>query len=819
MSTEEIQHAFQQTRPQARRKRAASSFAIAEDSEEGATHIGPVAQANVRSDAPASTSFKIATSFNSTPGTVSFEGVSTTQPWKSLRSRNIASSTNSSAPLDSKSHNSKQRLNSKSTTKLSSTTTCHPPATTTYASSRKCSERIPLGAGQDETGEPNMVVDRAGSFTGKENIPPNAQTSNKRNKIDKTPTAQKTRNSNSVSPYTPFSVVRDREGNYVGSQGLLLISKPTTDLPKTSKSKNSFRIPPGIVVFTPTIIRRMREEAEQEAEDEIFDDYEDHKVVLVDIINLLFDTCKITSTSCQQDLKPLLQRIYDATYCSTVLRKVESSISHGALQLHPFEAKNGDYMQQLDIIEYNADIRRQFIDLWTESYEPLVLRAALEIVVGKKIRVWQNDLPTSIQRFLESYLVFHKDEKGPRPGYQNTWEWGRTMHRSLALILLMDQAKLDNVIPDSLFRATSARKSSLSVLQDVSTLLRRSHSEAVRILKVLGYSVAFSQDTWSEYDFHCKNVKWDFKDGMRMARLLELVTAPSEHDSPPRSAPMLKVSDLKYSAKTYSDKRFNVEKVLRAFDPGMDDDRRRIIASDLVDGDSWYTICLLWTIISEHGAKHMIDLSEICFEVKRLGREAGIGVTIEKWLTLTLSSSSSSYLDKCFVVLSRWLILLGRKHNIQIVKIGDTFTADPSPFAAIVKEYLPYITNGRDQPQSKSQSLKKQLQQLGCGSKFSVLLTKSRKFDEQLLFPVLAFLAFKVLGASKERRREKAALNTSISENNHQDGNARERIKSAKLDTEDFWWDYLYQQTDYDWFSQVSEVGSNEKDEEDICRH
>ncbi|CAF9932159.1 MAG: hypothetical protein GOMPHAMPRED_006510 [Gomphillus americanus] len=537
ISTEEIQHAFQRTRPQARRKRTASSFVIAEDLEEDTRQTGAIAQnvqADMKSNALASVSIKIATGSNSTPGTDSSEGIPITQPRKSLRSRNMTPSTNLPASLGSKSRNIKK------TTKSNSSSACYRPATSTYPSSRKVSERIPLGVGQNKLDEPNVVVDRAGSFTGKENIPPDAhQISFKRSKIERIPITQKTTISNSVSSYTPFPEIHDQQGSYAESQGLLFLSKSTTNLQETPKSKDSSRsLPSDTVVFTPTAIRTMVEAAEEAAEEEMLDDYEDQGIVLVNIINLPSGISKTSSTSCQPDLKALLQRIYGSTYCNTVLQKVGTSIRRG--NLHPYNAKNGDGLQRLNIDDHNADIQRQFIDLWVNSYELLMPRAALETVVDKEIRVLQNGLLTSIQRFLESHIVEHKDaRKSPWSSCQDTWAWEKAMHRSLALILLMDQAKLNAVIPGSLFQATSTRRSSLSIWQDFATLLWRSHSGIIRVLKVLGYKVAFSQDTWLEYNPHCKNVKRDIEDEMRANRRLELVTDPLEHDSSPPPLPTL----------------------------------------------------------------------------------------------------------------------------------------------------------------------------------------------------------------------------------------------------------------------------------------
>jgi abnormal spindle-like microcephaly-associated protein len=97
----------------------------------------------------------------------------------------------------------------------------------------------------------------------------------------------------------------------------------------------------------------------------------------------------------------------------------------------------------------------------------------------------------------------------------------------LLLVLLLDTVNTQVQLPRHaplLFRIDSPIKSSADIVR--SFLHQRLHGEGnvLRHLDLLGYRLGYQQSPLTEYPFAITNLAVDLRDGLRLCRLVELLT-------------------------------------------------------------------------------------------------------------------------------------------------------------------------------------------------------------------------------------------------------------------------------------------------------
>ena len=99
------------------------------------------------------------------------------------------------------------------------------------------------------------------------------------------------------------------------------------------------------------------------------------------------------------------------------------------------------------------------------------------------------------------------------------------LKKFLSLALLLDAARGKALLPlPTLFRADAPVKSSKEIILTFSRNILRGEGDVLRHLTLLGYTVSFAQSYIDEFDYHVTNLAVDLRDGVRLARLVELLT-------------------------------------------------------------------------------------------------------------------------------------------------------------------------------------------------------------------------------------------------------------------------------------------------------
>jgi abnormal spindle-like microcephaly-associated protein len=540
--------------------------------------------------------------------------------------------------------------------------------------------------------------------------------------------------------------------------------------------------------------------------------YEDNwltyqEVAITQLLNSMFDSANANPNDEQspEELRKNMLALYHGPSMPPLHKRLQASLQFGALSIPK------DLLAQTLRLKDDVGMRKKFLTLWTKSYDLTALRAAVEAIVGRQITT-PSRLSTgstssddgsrmfraerrAIEHFLDAFLIKNEDAVRVKPGVGSIasitrgdddfgsqgWSWRRTALRSLMLILLLDQAKKADILSGCLFQSTSAYKTSVDVLHQLSTMLLPSHGDITRPLGHLQYKVEHVQYPLQEYTYHIENIAIDLRDGIVLTRLVELLLYPSSKldaqydETVTISMPTgeLLTSDmthkdswvlsqhLKYPAIGRPQKAYNVQVALSALEGVrgfLSQAAGAISASEIVDGHREKTLSLLWSLVGKYGLGSLVDWPHIVKETERFRVQ---------WYTrhnkfeeddLDSDSSSDSGApqtsgpDKHTTLLLRWARAIARLHGLRVANLSTSF-ADPAVLESIVDTYLPPSLL----PTTAHTSLVAKLAAVGCSPSFISLFmpqhASARSIpSKDFTLLTLSFLASRLLPMSAKHR-------------------------------------------------------------------
>lgn len=493
------------------------------------------------------------------------------------------------------------------------------------------------------------------------------------------------------------------------------------------------------------------------------DDWLSHQeTVLTQLMNALFECTNKDSTATDPNaLRLELLELYHTEKFANLYERLQSSLSYGTL------SPPNDIQGRNNCLMYDLGLRREFFNVWIQSYDMRALVPALEVVVGRRISPdstlfdpqsdpsFENDFKAQrvvtrrVEGFIEAFLLRNDDMICPAPGPGDIQRetqaraYRRTVLRSVLIIALLDNGRqsLGTGLPRRLLLSSSAYKSSAEILLALGRLLLPSTGDITKSLSHLGCHVTYKQHELQEYDYTIDNIAVDLRDGVRLTRLVEILFFTSEHVrtgledqteatlssgealsllGDERDLPLSK--HLKYPCISRAAKIYNAQIALSALN-SVKGGRKflgDLSADHIVDGYREKTVALLWALVSTFGLAGLVDWEDLHNEIGRLRRKAAsqLGrdwVTQEAWFTQNESDHGP--------LLLQWATILAALKGLKIRNMTTSF-ADGKIYGTIVDEYEPFITgrgtgdcdsSGRN---SISMSLASRLQLLGCSSQF-----------------------------------------------------------------------------------------------------
>lgn len=498
------------------------------------------------------------------------------------------------------------------------------------------------------------------------------------------------------------------------------------------------------------------------------------ETVITQLINALFECSNRNSMVVDVNILRLeLLEVYHADHFTHLYERLQSSLTCGTLSIPK------DLQIRNSRLKHDLGLRREFFDIWIQTYDLRALVPALEVVVGRRIFAdsrlsnlqsdpsLTNDSKTrkamarKLESFLEVFLLHNEDMVHHAAGLAGVSReahakaYRRTVLRSVVLVILLDHARQSSstALPRQLFLSSSPYKSSVEVLLALARLLLPSCGDFPKSLGHLGCHVAYRQHELQEYDYTIDNIAVDVRDGVRLTRIVEAlfytsddartgfgdqteVTLPSGDAlsllGDERDLPLSK--HLKYPCISRAAKIYNCQIALSALNSVKGG--RAIVgdvrAEDIVDGYREKTIALLWALVSKWGLASLVDWEDARKEIGRLQSKAALQlghdrVKDEDWFNQKATCNNSDHA----ALLQQWAAILAAMKGLEFSNLTTSF-ADGRIYESIVDEYESFITGkgrrdcGNADRHSASMSLESRLHLLGCSSQFGKSYKRTR---------------------------------------------------------------------------------------------
>ncbi|XP_012059780.1 PREDICTED: protein abnormal spindle [Atta cephalotes] len=234
------------------------------------------------------------------------------------------------------------------------------------------------------------------------------------------------------------------------------------------------------------------------------------------------------------------------------------------------------------------------------SYNPLWLRIGLETVYKENISLRSNNDIVGLTRFLLTRF-FSNPRLTKMPGYHKTDSSQKfvtllnqfSLRKFLFLIYFLDYAKQHKLIGHDpcLFHKRAQYKESREILLSFSRELLSGIGDVTRMLRGHNYVLTYRQTYIEEYDYAVVNIRHDLRDGVRLCRVMELITGTQGLTQRCRVPAISRLQKI-----------HNVDMALNALCQVGYILEGNIDAKSIVDGHCEKTLSLLWQIIHKYQA-------------------------------------------------------------------------------------------------------------------------------------------------------------------------------------------------------------------------
>ena len=487
------------------------------------------------------------------------------------------------------------------------------------------------------------------------------------------------------------------------------------------------------------------------------DDWLRHQeIALTELVNQIFSGAERKEDEwhdSSMNLQDRLVEIYHQPHVSTLHQRLQASLQYGALSI-PRDANPIRVSQDIGL-------RKRFLNLWLDSYDTKLLRAAAEVVVGRQIpqtrvsgavRSIESDMDPhqgrrSLIGFLETFFVDVQDAQVEQDAESGRWR--KMISRSLMLVWLLEQAKTTHAISGCLFKTLSLHKTSAQILEMLAAIaLPSSIGDISRALGHCDYTYSHEQDPLDEVNYHILNMATDMRDGVFLTKLVEILLHPTE--------PNTLSKHLKMPCLGRAQKLYNADVALSALDGRGSLGEILATADDVVNGHREKTLGLLWSLVSTYGLDLLVDFRELVKEIQRHDQGASVPQDLQY-----LAQHQQEEL------LQTWATALCAEKDVQVSNLTTSF-ADGRAYASIVQTFAPFCKipksptrNSESHSASRStahaeNSCASHLRALGCSTAFITSLTSTCTIsNRQTTLSNLAFLASRLLPL---KRRHNAAV-------------------------------------------------------------
>lgn len=309
----------------------------------------------------------------------------------------------------------------------------------------------------------------------------------------------------------------------------------------------------------------------------LFNDLKNKKLILA-------PTKELTSSKyfCKNRINSLREaanKLYYRTDMINILNKVNKQIDDKLLM------QKAERDLHLDLV-----LQREVLELLL-CYNTLWLRIGMEVIYQEEIVLRSNADAYGLSAFIVSRFFndYSKTKKTNLYSAQYKDSIKKfTLKKFFALVLFLDTAKKEKLIKQDpcLFKRTAAYKETKDILARFSSQIISGVGDICRFLKRLGYEVTHKQTYIDEYDYAFKNLAVDLRDGVRLTRVMEIISLRSDLTCQlraPAISRLQKIHNCALGLKALSEGDYNI----------VGDINER----DIADGHREKTLSLIWQII------------------------------------------------------------------------------------------------------------------------------------------------------------------------------------------------------------------------------
>uniref|UniRef100_A0A8C0SK45 Assembly factor for spindle microtubules n=1 Tax=Canis lupus familiaris TaxID=9615 RepID=A0A8C0SK45_CANLF len=377
---------------------------------------------------------------------------------------------------------------------------------------------------------------------------------------------------------------------------------------------------------------------------------------------------------------------------------------------------------------------RQKVLNWLLSYNPLWLRIGLETVFGELLSLEDNSDVTGLAVFILNRLLWNPDIAAEyrHPTVPHLYRDGHeealskfTLKKLLLLVCFLDYAKISKLIDHDpcLFCKDAEFKTSKDILLAFSRDFLSGEGDLSRHLSLLGLPVNHVQTPFDEFDFAVTNLAVDLQCGVRLVRIMELLT---------RDWNLSK--KLRMPAISRLQKMHNVDivlQILRSQGIQLNDEHgNAILSKDIVDRHREKTLALLWKIAFAFQVDISLNLDQLKEEIdflkhtqsmkKMSAQSCHSDVIINKKKDNRNSGSFEQY-SESIKLLMEWVNAVCAFYNKKVENFTVSFS-DGRVLCYLIHHYHPYYVPFDAICQRTTQTIE-------CTQTGSVVLNSSSESD------------------------------------------------------------------------------------------
>lgn len=263
------------------------------------------------------------------------------------------------------------------------------------------------------------------------------------------------------------------------------------------------------------------------------------------------------------------------------------------------------------------------------------------------------------------------------------------LYRLFVLIIFLDRAKLANVVErvPNLFAKGASVKSSREVIVALCRDFLSAEGDIIKHLSRIGLKVSYKQEHVDEIDFTITNLAVDLRDGVRLARMVEVLK---------EETPKTLLNMLRLPAVSRLQKLHNVSVVLENLRDSGVPNTMDIGAHHVVDGHREVVLKLLWSVAAYFKLESLLNADRLKNEIQsvrqanRFRRKYTAGTHVVD--TMTEKSDSSNDLK---VLLLRWCTTVCSCFGLLVTNFTTDF-ADGKALCFLLHYYHPGLLKRKE---------------------------------------------------------------------------------------------------------------------------